>query len=107
MNTIEDVRCALFDAYMRYKQVFGGIEGKSAEGYCELMYPTIWDSKTKTDFCKPIGIMIYSYTLDQSRNHYIWQSEKDYQENYYTWHAKNIYDTAVNIIMQWEEAINE
>ena len=106
MNTIEDVRAALYDAYMLYKKYNGYIDGKSDEGLCQLIYPTIYDCNSSKEFITPTGIMVYSYTLGPSRRHYFFFGEESHPD-YNIWYSKNIYDTAVHEIMNWIDEVEK
>jgi len=105
---MNDVRMALWKAYDKERERHGYIEGKSSEGSCELIYPTIHESDSIDKFMLPLGIMIYSYALGPSRRHYIYKGEKDRKIEYYHWESPDIYKKAVEVIEGWvEEARNE
>ena len=106
MADINDVRRALFEAYKKKEQSEYGIEGKSSEGWCEVLYPTFWDCETIDEFLKPCGIMVYSYALGPSRQHYFKYAEKEKQENYYTWYAPDFFAKAVEVINRWAEDVS-
>lgn len=104
---IKDVRKALWEAYRLADEVEGGVEGKSSEAYCEIMYPTYWECDTLEEFMQPTGLMVYSYALGPSRRHYFYYSQKEYQENYYTWYAPDPFKKAVEVINSWVEEYKE
>ena len=106
-KTMTDVREALWNAY-KIEEQEGGIEGKSSEAYCELIYPTYYSCKTIEKFSKPYGINIYSYALGPSRMHHILYAETENKRNYYTWESPDIYAKAIEVIESWtEERRNE
>ena len=101
---MSDVRLALWNAYKLKEQSEYGIEGKSSEAYCELIYPSYWECSTLDEFLIPKGIMIYSYALGPSRSHYINYGASERDVNYYTWESPDIYEKAVKVINSWVEA---
>ena len=105
MSDINEVRKALWLAYKKLEATEEGIEGKSVDGCCELLYPNIWDCKSIEQFSTPSCIMVYSYALGPSRQHYFYQGNKESNPNYYTWISKNMYKKAVEIINQWADNI--
>ena len=106
MADMSDVRSALWNAYDKLRKSEYGIEGKSSEAYCELMYPAIWDCEVVGEFLLPSGIMIYSYALGPSRRHYINRGQVDREVNYYTWESPCIYKKAIEIINMWAAEID-
>jgi hypothetical protein len=104
---MEDVRRALWKAYKKAEKREYGIEGKSSEAWCELQYPTYWDAENEDDFIEPCGIMIYSYALGTSRQHYIKRGKVDKQINYYTWQSPDIFRKAVEVINEWADNISD
>lgn len=100
---ITDVRKALKKAYDKAVQD-PNYCGKMSEAYTEVCYPSYWQSELREDFDKPYQLMVYSYALGPSRNHYFIQSDKDRQVNYYTWHCTDMYATAVEVINGWSES---
>lgn len=99
---ITDVRKALWAAYQRAAQLPCGIEGKSSEAWCEVQYPTYWDCLDDPDsFLLPCGVMVYSYALGPSRQHYFNRAKRDRKVNYYTWESPNPFAKAVEVIGEW------
>lgn len=103
MTKMSDVRKALWKAYQKENESDGGLEGKSAEGSCELIYPTYWDCENQDDFLEPIGLMVYSYALGPSRQHYFYKGNKESHKNYYTWVSKDFLAKAVEVINDWSK----
>lgn len=101
MANMDDVRRALYNAYKLESEGPDGVEGKRGEGYCQLLYPTWWDCKTEEEFLKPCGIMVYSYALGPSREHYFMYAEKEGHPNYYTWEAPDFMARAIEVINSW------
>lgn len=101
MADMSDVRRAVWEAYKREERTEEGIMGKSAEGACELLYPTYWECETLDEFLTPSGIMIYSYAIGPSRGHHIWRGEKDQQIDSRTWESPDIYAKAVEVVRGW------
>lgn len=104
---IQEVREALWKAYKEAEKSEDGIEGKTSEAYCELMFPTYWDCSSLEEFCQPIGIMVYSYALGPSRRHFFFRGEEETHPNYYTWYSPDIFKKAVEVIESWERDIEE
>ena len=104
MADIHDVRVALWRAYQKLAES-GGIDGKSSEGYCELLYPTIWDAQSVEEFCRPEGVMVYSYALGPNRQHYFWRGPVDRQKESNQWFAPDPFAKAVKVIEEWEAEI--
>jgi hypothetical protein len=105
MADINDVRKALFNAYKKKEQSEDGIEGKSSEGWCEVLYPTFWECETIDEFLKPCGIMVYSYALGPSRQHYFMYAKKEKRGDYATWYAPDFFAKAVEVINSWVEDV--
>jgi len=107
--SIEDVRRALWAAYETLYTVSGEICGKSDEAVCHVIYPSWWEweGEKGLNFFEPIGLMVYSYALGPSREHYFWRGVGDYQSNYYTWHSPDPFQKAVEVIGEWvKETLN-
>lgn len=100
--TMDDVRRALWDAYEAARKA-PDFMGKMAEGSCELIYPNIWECESVDEFLEPKGIMVYSYSLGPSRQHYFLRSDEDRQDKYYSWHSRDMYAKAVEVINQWRQ----
>jgi hypothetical protein len=105
MTTIEDVRKAFWLAYIKLAQN-GGIEGKFSEGLMEVTYPTYWDCEREEDFSQPIQIDLYSYALGPSRMHHIIKKGADHKPNYYTWETRNVIETALKVIAEWDKELD-
>jgi len=105
MADINDVRKALFEAYKKKEQSEDGIEGKSGEGWCEVLYPTFWECETIDEFLKPCGVMVYSYALGPSRQHYFRYAEIEKNDDYTTWYAPDFFAKAVEVINSWVEDV--
>lgn len=99
---MNDVRVALWRAYKKRAESEGEIDGKSSEGYCELLYPTYWECNTEDEFKTPHGIMIYSYALGPNRKHYIYCGIPRKADSN-IWYSPDIYRKAVEVINSWME----
>jgi len=106
--TIEDVRRALWRAYEIERIARGDLGGKSSEGTCTVEYPTVWEhhddgllGDMPLGFAEPIGLMVYSYALGPSRQHYFHRAAEESHPNYYTWYAPDIFAKAVEVINGW------
>ncbi|NBQ17544.1 hypothetical protein EBU24_04455 [bacterium] len=99
MKNIENVREVLWNAYeLAMKNEY--FEGKSSEGYVELLYPSIWTCNSLEEFKQPYGIMIYSYSLGPHRSHYIYKGTG--KDNTSTWYTSGcIYEKAIEVIQSW------
>lgn len=98
--TMEDVRRALFKAYMDEQRREGTVEGKRCEGWCSVEYPTVWDFD-EAKFLTPNALKIYSYTLGPSREHTIRLGAVDREVNYHTWESPDIFRKGVEVIESW------
>lgn len=104
--TIDDVRRAVWDAYQRATKN-PSYEGKSSEGYIEVLYPNFWEAKSFEDFAEPKGVMIYSYALGPSRQHYFFKSDRDFQLDYATWYSVEPFNRAIEEINKWVAEFEE
>lgn len=104
--TIEDVRRALWNAY---SEATSSPEymGKSSEAYVELYYPNFFECKTLEEFMKPKGLMVYSYALGPSRQHYFDFSDKESQPEYYMWRSPDPFAKAIEVIGEWMKEFRE
>lgn len=100
--TEEKVREKLWQAYEKCRK-YNDFEGKSSEGYMQVSYPAIWDCDTLEEFRKPDKIMIYSYALGPSRQHYIFAGDKEKEVDYNEWISQDIFKKAWEIIDEWEK----
>lgn len=100
MTTIEDVRRALWAAYQKAFQQ-PDYMGKSSEGYCELLYPHMFEVQNEDEFLEPNGLMVYAYALGPSREHYFHKGPKDKQTEYWRWESPDFYAKVVQVINGW------
>ena len=100
---ITDVRRALWKLYSESKDW----EGKSAEASCEVIYPSFWDCENEESFIHPTGVMVYSYALGPSRQHYFVKDKKDSHPNYYTCNCVDPFATAVMVIKEWGDSYSD
>jgi hypothetical protein len=101
MADMADVRKALLALY-RKAAAAGQLEGKSDEAWCDVAYPTYWDAgENEAEFLLPHRLMIYSYALGPSRQHYI-ERGPEKVVNYYTWRAPDIFAKALEVIADWD-----
>lgn len=105
-TTIDDVRHALWNAYKKLAASEHGIEGKSSEGWCELLFPTYWSCETADEFCEPCGIIVFSYALGTSRRHYFNAGKVEKQIDHCTWESPDFLAKAVKVINGWANAID-
>lgn len=103
MATIEDVRKALWNGYRKVIAADPAFYGKSQEASCSVEYRSIWEADSEGAFCEPCCLVVYSYALGPSRNHYFVKGDEDYCPNYYTWVSKGIFGKAVEVINEWVE----
>ena len=106
MTDITDVRRALWAAYQHAADI-GEIEGKSSEAWCEVRYPTFWDADSEEQFLQPSELMVYSYALGPSRQHYFQRSSVDKRVDSNTWKSPDIYAKAVEVIGEWVAAFDK
>lgn len=103
MATIEDVRKALWDGYKKVIAADPSFSGKLQEASCSVEYRSIWEADTEDAFCEPCLLVVYSYALGTSRDHYFVKGDEDHHPNYYTWVSKDIFEKAVEVISKWVE----
>lgn len=103
MKTIVDVQNALRRGYEMLRATPEGIEGKMDEGCCRVLYSPIWDDDGSASFHDPVRLMVYSYALGPSRQHFFKRGKTDRQINYYTWESPDIFAKAVEVIEGWIE----
>lgn len=111
--TIEDVRRALWKAYVDLVREDVDGEWKSSEAWCEVSYPNFWECLDDDEadggvppsrFQEPTSLMVYSYALGPSRHHYFHRADTETHPNYYTWTAPDIFAKAVEVIDGWASA---
>ena len=108
--TIEDVRRALWRAYVDLVRTDCDGGWKSSEAWCDVSYPNFWDhvdydeanrDEPPAGFLEPSSLMVYSYALGPSRQHYFHRAAEESHPNYYTWYAQDIFAKAVEVIDGW------
>lgn len=94
-----EIRKLLKEAYDYYFEHSDGLS-KWSEGAVEINYPNYFDEKKGLDPLESTGIMIYSYVLGPSREHYFNSFEKALVE-VKKWHKSMIETSPKELESSW------
>lgn len=107
LEQLREIRQVLYEAY-ELECTYGEGYGKFGEMLCEVEYPTYWNVEHgKYDMMEPVSIMIYSYMLGPSRQHYFILDDIETHPHANTWRTTDIFATALRAVKEWRRSAEE
>ena len=97
LSTFAEIRRLLADGY--HKARYLDTCHKSSDGYCEVYYPTAYSDEEGCGGTVAKGLMIYSYVLGPSRQHYFHHGSG--RSNYCTFYSADPFKTALGEVRKW------
>lgn len=93
-----EIRRLLAEGYRIHETLDDGIH-KTADGLCEVSYPTAYSDDEGCGGVEAKGLMIYSYVLGPSREHYFHKGRG--RGDYNTFYSQDPFETALAEVRRW------